>query len=83
MTVLVALAFMLAACAEEHKAFKDPALACQTMKCICVEPDPEMLETPERAAVRWAENGDAYCPDGFELRSATPEDNEFLRKHGG
>jgi hypothetical protein len=83
MTVLAALALMLAACAEEHKALKNPALACQTMECICVEPQPPILDDPEMAVVLWAENGDAYCPEGFELRSATPEESEFLRKHGG
>jgi len=80
---LVAMVVLLAACARDDTELKDPALACQTMKCVCVEPDSELLEAPEKALVLWAENGDAYCPEGFELRRATPKDNEFLKKYGG
>jgi len=80
---LMAMVVLLAACARDRTELKEPALACQTMKCVCVQPDSEMLDAPEKALVLWAENGDAYCPDGFELRRATPKDNEFLKKYGG
>ena len=82
-SLLMATVTLLAACAGEETEPKDWALACQTMKCICEEPDPGITETPERAVVLWADNGDAYCPEGYKLRSAKPEDSEFLRKHGG
>ena len=74
---------ILSACAREDSRLKQPELACQFMKCVCEEPDPEVLDTPERVAVLWAENGDAYCPEGFELRNANPKDSEFVIQHGG
>ena len=80
---LVAMVVLLVACARDDTELKEPALACQTIKCVCVEPDSELLEAPEKALVLWAENGDAYCPEGFELHRATPKDNEFLKKYGG
>jgi hypothetical protein len=83
MACLTTMIVLFAACSRDDTSLKSPELACQTMACICVAPDPPMLETPEKALVLWAENGDAYCPEGFELRSATPKDNEFLKKYGG
>ena len=83
MAGLLAMIVGLAACAREKTGLKDAALACQTMKCVCEEPDAGMFETPERALVLWSVDGDAYCPEGFELRSAKPRDNEFLKKYGG
>ena len=82
-SLLIVMFILLAACAREETEPRDWALACQTMKCICEEPDPGMTETPERAVVLWANNGDAYCPEGYKLRDAKPKDNEFLKKHGG
>jgi len=80
---LMAVVVLSAACAQEDTKLKDPELACQTMKCICVEPDHTTSETPKKALVLWAENGDAHCPEGLELRRAAPKDNDFLKRYGG
>ena len=61
----------------------NPELACQTIACICEATESDMLEKPAKSEVLWRENGDAYCPEGFALRRAEPEDEQFLEKHGG
>lgn len=41
--------------------------ACQMRKCECMEAG-SMTPFAERRPVAWRANGDAYCPDGFQLQ---------------
>lgn len=73
----------LAGCASGDRGISNPALACQTTKCICVQSDPGIFKKPETSAILWRENGDAYCPEGFDARRANRDDDPFLEAHGG
>ena len=43
-------------------------IACQFKPCVCAEADAPLLIDAEEVEVKWREeNGDAYCPDGYEL----------------
>ncbi len=61
---------LLAACAEREESKVDLTLACQLSKCICAGPEKLFLQEDEPEPVLWREDGDAYCPDGFELKLA-------------
>lgn len=63
---------LLAACGggNDEKPKVDLSLTCQLSKCICAGPDLVFLERKEPEPVRWKANGDAYCPEGMELRLA-------------
>ena len=80
---LAAIFLLTSACASEEAPPGEAALACQFTKCVCVQSRHGLFDKPERALVLWTDNGDAYCPEGFDLRRATPADNEFLIMHGG
>lgn len=41
--------------------------ACQMRKCECMEAG-SLTPFAERRPVEWQINGDAYCPDGFQLQ---------------
>ncbi len=43
-------------------------LVCQLSECICEQPRASILDDAVTADVLWADNGDAYCLEGFELR---------------
>ena len=59
---------LLAACADYEEEKADLPLTCQLSKCICAGPDKVFVAEDEPEPVLWRENGDAYCPDGFELK---------------
>ena len=59
---------LLAACAERDEPSVDLTLACQLSKCVCSHRDRPFIEEKEPEPVLWRENGDAYCPDGLELK---------------
>ncbi len=58
----------LAACAEREESKVDLTLACQLSKCICAGPEKLFLQEDEPEPVLWREDGDAYCPEGLELK---------------
>ena len=71
MRPLILLAMMLtplAACAEHGEAKVNLALTCQLRKCVCAERDRLFLKSADPEPVLWKQNGDAYCPEGLELR---------------
>lgn len=41
--------------------------ACQMRSCECMEAG-SLTPFAERRPVEWRINGDAYCPDGFQLQ---------------
>lgn len=46
--------------------------ACQTRHCSCQHEDVGILTKTRKAPVLWHLNGDAYCPEGFELKFDDP-----------
>ena len=65
-TPLVLLA-MVAACAADETAETDMRLTCQLSKCICAPPPRLFEERGKNKPLLWKENGDAYCPEGYQL----------------
>jgi hypothetical protein len=65
----VLLAAVLGACAEEPVLGGTPetAKACQVRPCRCLSASIPLFFVRESVPVRWRENGDAYCPEGFVL----------------
>ena len=62
---------LLTGCAGgDDKPDLDLSHTCQLSKCICAGPDRIFLKREEPEPVRWKANGDAYCPEGMELRLA-------------
>jgi hypothetical protein len=59
---------LMTACAGEEESTVDLTLACQLSKCVCSHRDRPFFEEKEPEPVLWRENGDAYCPDGLELK---------------
>jgi len=69
--ILLALILVLpAGCAGREEATVDLTLACQLAECVCAGPDKLFFENEASQAVLWTDNGDAYCPEGLELRLA-------------
>ena len=65
--VLVAVA-LVAGCQTASAPPADMALACETVKCQCVEAEAPLLKQRRMAEVQWRREGEAYCAAGFELR---------------
>ena len=59
---------LLAACANDPVAEPNLALACQTVECTCVAKKAEFLKKRRVDKVKWRENGDAYCAEGYVLQ---------------
>ena len=68
-TPLVLLA-LVAACAADKTAETDLRLTCQLNKCVCAAPERVFLAAQPDKPVQWKENGDAYCPEGYQLELA-------------
>ena len=68
--LIAMLPTVMAACAEQEKRPLDLSLTCQLTKCICAGKDKWYLEKTEAEEVLWRKNGDAYCPEGYELQLA-------------
>lgn len=60
--------WLLAGCASQRQEEADLALTCQLTTCTCAGPDRLFLSEKEAQPVLWKENGDAYCPEGLELK---------------
>lgn len=67
---LVLVALVMAACAAEETAEGDMRLTCQLNKCICAPPSRAFLASKPSEPVLWKDNGDAYCPEGYQLKRA-------------
>jgi hypothetical protein len=65
---LVLVAMVMAACATEETAESDLRLTCQLNKCICAPPPRAFLAPGPPKPVQWRDNGDAYCPEGYQLK---------------
>lgn len=65
---LVLVAMAMAACAADETAEGDMSLTCQLNKCICAPPPRAFLATKPPEPVLWKDNGDAYCPEGYQLK---------------
>ena len=59
---------LLAGCTSQEAKQKDLALACQLKPCICTEPKRIFLAEGDPQPVLWKQNGDAYCPEGLQLK---------------
>jgi hypothetical protein len=73
MKVLIPLCLMtvlVAACADNKTAETDMQLTCQLSKCVCAAPQRLFLADAPPKDVLWRENGDAYCPEGYQLKLA-------------
>ena len=66
--LLAVILMLLAACADYEEAKPNLSLTCQLNKCVCSHRDRPFIEEKEPEPVLWRENGDAYCPDGLELK---------------
>ncbi len=66
--LMAMMLMLLAACAARDESTVDLALACQLNKCICAGPDKLFAQEDEPEPLLWRANGDAYCPDGLELK---------------
>ena len=64
------LALTVACAGGEAEPEVDMALACQLTACVCAGEDKLFFERVEPEPVLWRDNGDAYCPEGLELRLA-------------
>lgn len=58
------------ACAERTSPQTDMRLTCQLSKCVCAAPQRAFLASEPPHPVLWMDNGDAYCPDGYQLKLA-------------
>jgi hypothetical protein len=67
---LVLVAMVMAGCAAEETAETDLRLTCQLNKCICASPPRAFLAPEPDKPVLWKDNGDAYCPEGYQLKLA-------------
>lgn len=47
--------------------------ACQTRYCSCQHEDVGILTKVRKVPVLWKLNGDAYCPEGYELKFDKPD----------
>jgi hypothetical protein len=73
MRVLILLAMIQllpAACAGREEAKADLTLACQLAKCVCTGADRLFFKRDVPQPVLWTDDGDAFCPEGFELNLA-------------
>lgn len=69
MAPLGAAVLALAACGGNgDKPVRDLAIYCQFHDCHCRKPGITLFSSAEKAELLWRQNGDAYCPDGFEIR---------------
>ena len=67
---LMPLMVLAAACASDETAETDMRLTCQLSKCVCAGPPRVFVASEPPKPVQWRENGDAYCPEGYELKLA-------------
>ncbi len=63
----LALGF-LAGCAPQEDKQQRLTLACQLKPCVCSEPKRLFLSQGDPQPVLWKQNGDAYCPEGLQLK---------------
>lgn len=71
-TLLASLVF-LAACASSTSGLEGTprmAEACQLRACSCVASGITIFGARERTEVLWRRNGEAFCPEDFELTFA-------------
>ena len=69
---------VVAACAEKRQPPASLALACQVTKCTCVDSTAPFMGAAKTVPVLWQKNGDASCPQGFELRRvATDKERRY------
>jgi hypothetical protein len=64
-------------CASSNPRGSSDALAgaCQVRKCVCGPEGWSAFMAGGSVPVLWRENGDAYCPEGYELHPAGPPPN--------
>ncbi len=73
-TLLLGLALALGGCAAAGgPRLDDLGGACQILSCVCAARDTPFWQEPSTTPILWKENGDASCPEGYELRKASPE----------
>lgn len=66
---------LLAGCgsgASPEEQARRMAGACQTKHCSCQHEDVGILTKVRKTPVLWHLNGDAYCPEGYQLRFDDP-----------
>ena len=61
------LPLALLGCTSDEEIQARLEVACAVKKCECVSEDKPLLKPAERQDVLWAQNGNAYCPQGFAL----------------
>ncbi len=67
--VIAILAAPLGGCASKPGGGGILAHACQTRSCTCEAQEAEPFRRRATTEVLWRVNGDAYCPEGFVLKS--------------
>lgn len=69
------MAMLLAGCGSSlppEQEARRMAGACQTRFCSCQQENVGILTKVLKAPVEWRLNGDAYCPEGYQLRYDKP-----------
>lgn len=63
------LTILIAACGIVLNEEAELHLICQTHPCTCLSRTVVPFDKRASTEVLWRQNGDAYCPDGFVLRT--------------
>ena len=67
LALICATALLATGCGSTKK--PDLARACALQPCICKSTSSSIFSNPKAGSeVLWRQNGDAYCPEGHELR---------------
>ncbi|MEQ8344625.1 MAG: hypothetical protein RIB84_28405 [Sneathiellaceae bacterium] len=69
------MAMLLAGCGSSlspEAQAKRMAGACQTRYCSCQQEELGILTKTLKVPVEWRLNGDAYCPEGYQLKFDGP-----------
>ena len=66
---LIALAFLLTACAPQNSETVNLPVACETAVCDCAS---DAGFTAKPPALLWKTDGTAYCPAGYHLHMPPP-----------
>lgn len=71
--LLAGLLAVLAACGSDREGDPSLAVGCALKSCECV-PKGGLFKSGAAEAVRWRQNGDAYCREGYALRLSDEEE---------
>jgi len=71
--LLAGLLAVLAACGSDREGDPSLAVGCALKSCECV-PKGGLFKSGSAEAVRWRQNGDAYCREGYALRLSDEEE---------